>query len=231
LGDRAGRGAEGDGHGLLGLYIKTEEGLEGFDGLFRYLVAMAAGLAFGVGAQVVGVDGQQIALEVAAGPSQHAQGGLEGLGALDGQRGEQVVDGLVGGHERQAVGQFEALLAERGSGAHAGQAQGRFVEDLQGQARLDPGAGAVQPGAKHIERPQSQVLGHEQPDADHRPRDLVGQQLAHAALQVSRGGRLPARASAGALGRHFERLTGRPKRVEFFFGGRRRQWCDRPSGC
>jgi hypothetical protein len=54
------------------------------------------------------------------------------LGLLDGVSVEQVVDGLIGGDEGQAISQFEALLTQSAAPAEARHAQGRLVDQLQG---------------------------------------------------------------------------------------------------
>ena len=97
LGNGLGRRADGEGQRLAGVGVEAEERLDGFDGVFVLMVTVPPGLAFGIAAHVVGVDGQQVSGIVSAGPAQAAQGELQGLGLLDGVGFEQLMNGLVAG--------------------------------------------------------------------------------------------------------------------------------------
>lgn len=59
-----------------------------------------------------GVQDQNVALEVAAGAADLAEGDLEGLGVCDDSSNQHLVNGAIRRHERQSVGQFEPLLTE-----------------------------------------------------------------------------------------------------------------------
>lgn len=103
--------------------------------------------------------------------------------------------------------------------AHAGGTQGGFMHQLQGQARLDLGAGLTTPAAQQVPGAQAQMLGQQQPQPDQIAGDLVGQQLTDAAFQAGGIAGFTARAFLGALGVDGE-LTLGPALVEFFFEGR-----------
>jgi hypothetical protein len=51
---------------------------------------------------------------------------------------QQLVDGLVGGQERQALQQAEARLGQGPRGTQSGDAQGGFVNQLHRETRLNP---------------------------------------------------------------------------------------------
>ena len=85
----------------------------------------------------MGVHGQQPAPEMARGPAQLAQGHLEAQALGDGPGSEQVVDGTIGGQERQPVDHLEDPLVQGAAVPQPGAAQGGLVDQLQGQPRLD----------------------------------------------------------------------------------------------
>lgn len=72
-----------------------------------------------------------------AGATQLSQGDLKRLGLLDRMGIEQVVNNLVRGQKRQAIGEFESPLAEGPPLTDPGHAQGGLVDQLQRQARFD----------------------------------------------------------------------------------------------
>ncbi len=78
--------------------------------------------------QSVRVDGEQPATEVSSGTTQAAQGECEGLGLLDRMSREQIVNGLIGSYERQAIEEFESLLSEATGGPQVQDAEGCFVD-------------------------------------------------------------------------------------------------------
>ena len=76
------------------------------------LVFVASHLTLAVAGESVRIDDEQFSAEVATGAAQLAQGPLEVL-CFGGAVGlAQVVNGGVGGDERQAVGEFKAFLTE-----------------------------------------------------------------------------------------------------------------------
>ena len=125
----------------------------------------------------------------------------------------------VGGQEGQAIGQLEAALVQAAAGAHAGNAESRLVDQLQGKAGFDPLGGPARPAAEQVPGPQAEQLGGEQPQPDEIIADLVGQELTDSAFQA-----------AGIAGDHGDAGLGRPSRqrlrlarlipIEFFFEGR-----------
>jgi len=215
LGDGAWGGGEGEGDRLMGFGIQTEEDLGGFDRVGRLEGNVAAHLAFAPRAYAVRINGQKAALKMAARAADFSQSHLKGLGLGDGVGDEQVVDGLVGGHKRQAVGQFETLLAERVAAPDAGRAQGGLVNQLEGQAGGRRRAGASGPALKQVPRAQTQMFGYQKPEADSRAGDFVGQELANAAFDTAVIARFDADGPFGAL--RFDRGRLGPESVEFFF--------------
>ena len=162
------------------------------------------------------INGQQLALEVMAGPADLSQGDLQGLGFGDGVRVEQFVNGGVAGHKGQAVGDLEPFLAERAPLTQALMAQGGFVHQLQRQAREDRRAGLAGPAAEQVPHTQAQVLGDQEPGTHLVASDFLGQQLAHAPFQADRIGRFVARFLPGALGGQEQRLVIGAGGVKFF---------------
>ena len=101
--------------------------------------------------------------------------------------------------------------------AYAGDAQSGLVDPLQGQAWLDGRPALACPGADQVPGAQTQMLGRQQPQADHGAADLVGQQLTHAPFDAGRVGRLGPLLPLRALGLDDGALG--PKPIEFFFAG------------
>jgi hypothetical protein len=93
----------------------------------------------------VRVHGQDAALEVLAGPAQLAQSDWPWLRLLNGMGLEQIMDGLVGGNKGPTVGQLEPFLRERAAMPKGTEAQGRFLDQMQGQARFDSLGGLARP--------------------------------------------------------------------------------------
>ncbi len=217
LGDGAWGGGGGEGNGLMGYGIQTEEDLGGFDRVGCLEGNVAGHLSFAPRADAVRINGQKAAVKVAACAAEFSQSDLKGLGLGDGMGREQVVDGLVGGHKRQAVGQFETLLAECVAAPDAGRAQGGLVNQLEGQAGVHMGAGATGPALKQLPRAQAQMFRRQKKQTDQSARDPVGQQLTDAAFDTALIARFYADGAFGAL--CFDRGRLGPERVEFFFGG------------
>ena len=193
------RRADSKSQGLAGVGVETEKSLGHLDGLPLVFVLAPRHLAFGVRAHPVRIDGQELAGEVAAGAAQLAEGHFQRLRLFDGVGCKQGVDGLIRGDEGQAVGQLESLLSQAAPPAQTGHAQRGLAHQLQGQARLDALRAFSGPAAQQVPRAEAQMLGDEESQAGVRARDLVSQQLADAALEGGRVGRIAAAGRFRAL--------------------------------
>lgn len=71
---------------------------------------MPAHLAFGATFNPMRINAEQMALEMAAGAADFTQRHLQGLGLGHGVAPEHLMNGKIGGDERQSVGEFKALL-------------------------------------------------------------------------------------------------------------------------
>jgi hypothetical protein len=96
--------------------------------------------------------------------------------------------GLIGGDEGKTIEQFKALLTQATGLPDASHTQSGFMHQLQGQAGFHLSSGLAGPAAQQVPRSQSQVFGHQEPEADHVAGDFVGQQLPDAAFQAGRIG-------------------------------------------
>ena len=105
-------------------------------GRSRLVAAVEPHVPLAEAAHPMGIDGQQPAPEVARGAADLAQGHLEAQAVGDGAGPEQVVDGGVGGQERQAVGHLEDPLVQGAAVPQPGAAQRRLVDQLQRQPRF-----------------------------------------------------------------------------------------------
>ena len=148
--------------------------------------------------------------------AQFAQGDLELLGLLDGVTLQQMVDRQVGRDEGQAVGQLKTFLGKRAPLTVRAQAHGGFIDQVQGQARLDSVGRQAGPGAHEVPGAQAQVFRQQQPNADLVARDFVGQCLANLPLQAFGIGGHRALFFAGALGLDKLGRVGGIKGAEFF---------------
>ena len=185
---------------------------------------MATHLALGKALEPMRIDRQDLSGKVVSGSAQLAPGHLQRLSLRHGVGFEQIVDGLIGGDKGQAVGYFEAFLAERTVAAQAAGAQSGLVHQLQGQAWFDAVTRNSGPATEQIPTAQAEVLGDEQPDPDVVAGDLIGQQLTDLtfqALGVAGFGALFAPSALGEEGGR--RLMVRIQGVEFFFAGRNRR--------
>ncbi len=199
----------------MGVGIQTEEGLSDL-GWLAVAAATKTHLAFAPTADAMRVDGQQFSAEMAGGEAELPQGDLQPLAFGDRALVEQMVDGCVSGDEGETVDQFETLLAQRACLPNAGDAQRGFMDQLQGESRMDLLGWLLRPAAEQIPGAQAEVLGHEQPKSQEVGRDFVGQQLPHAALDASGITRLEPCAKQGALG--FDgRFSCRSVAMKFFF--------------
>jgi hypothetical protein len=75
------------------------------------------------------------------------------------------------------------------------------------------------------------VFGRQEPQADRRAADFIGQHLAHAALEAFGIGGLELLAKLAALGLDLCGKRGGAEDVEFFFAGRTGPRPVRRSGC
>ncbi len=110
--------------------IQQEKGLGHFGWLFLGTEAVPTHLALAVADHPVGVQRQEGPSEMSSRAAQFAQGNLQLLSLLDGMTGQEVVDGRVGGNERQAVGQFETFLGEGAPLAVGAQTHGGFINQV-----------------------------------------------------------------------------------------------------
>ena len=93
-------------------------------------------MALAEAAYAMRIDGENPSLKMARGAAQLAQGDLQALAVEDGSGREKVVDGHIGGEEREAVGQLKDVLVQAAAQAQAGDAECRLVDELQSQPRL-----------------------------------------------------------------------------------------------
>lgn len=223
-GEAASAAAVDHAKGLAAPGIQEKEGLGLLGG---QLVAAGAALnhvAFGVADQAVRVQDKELAGEVAAGAAQLAQGDLELEKLVDGVRLEQVVEGAVGRQPRQAISQLEALVAEGTIGAQGWATERRLMDHVQAHARGQERIGPFsQRGPQEVPGAQAQVLGQQEPNAQQQPADLIGQELADAALDAQSVGGLGANGFCGALGGQGRRGVLGVQSIQFFFEGRSRR--------
>jgi hypothetical protein len=226
LADGAGGGGGGQAQGLVRVHIQGEEGLGHLVGglLLMMLGAVSTHLALAPGAHAVWVQGDALAAEMPAGTAEQPQGRLQGASVGHAVGIQELVDGGVAGDKRQAVGDLEAALAQAAAIAHPGDAQGRLVDQLEGQPRLNLRGGLARPSAEQVPSAQAEVFGHQEPEADQRAADLIGQELPHGPLEAGRIGPFDAPLAVGALGLDLGGGAGPgAERVEFFFAGRTRR--------
>jgi hypothetical protein len=146
------------------------------------------------------VDGQAAALEMTAGSAQQAQGDLEPAGLSHRATVQEVMNGRVGRDKGQSVGQLETALAQAAPLADAAHTESGFVDQLEGQARFDLRGGLAAPRAEQIPSAQAQMFRYQQPQADQRAADFIGQQLAHPPFQTFGIGGFWTAFEHGALG-------------------------------
>lgn len=110
--------------------VEAEEGLDGFDGALVLIVPVAAGLALGVAAHLVRVDGEHASRIMPARSSYLSERSRQVLRIRDRVRAEQFINGVVRGDKRQSVGQLEAFWAQATTLADAGSTQGGLIDQL-----------------------------------------------------------------------------------------------------
>ena len=133
------------------------------------------------------------------------------------------MDRGVSGHERQAIGQFKALLGQAAALAIGAQTHSGLIDQVQSQASFDPLGGCARPRAHEVPGSQAQVLWQQEPDADLIAGNFIGQELADPSLQALGISGCQALLLASALGLNELRRVGGIKGVEFFFAGRNRR--------
>lgn len=202
------------------LGVETEERLGDLIGFDSSVVSVTRHLALARARHAVGIDGKQLAAEVSPGATQAAEGELERFGLADGMSGEQVVNGLIGSYEGQAIDQIESPLSEATGGAQVANSQGRFVDELQGKPGRKIRRRRAGPFFQQIPRPEAQMLGYEQPETHEVAGYLICQQLAHAAFDAYGIGAFAAVFPPSPEGLQHDGRAKRMKLIEFFFGVR-----------
>lgn len=200
--------------------VEGEEGLGHFDRLGMVIVALPTHLSFAGAGQAMGIDRQEAPGKVAGGAADVPQGALETLGFEDRMVVQEFMDGPIAGREGQAVEHLEAALAEGPLAADAGDAEGGFVDKLQGESGLHVIPGDPAPTAQKVPGSQAKMLGNQQPQADQVSADLVGQKLANPALEAAGITRFGFDSRGGALGLQSGTIDLRAIAIEFFFAGR-----------
>ena len=168
----------------------------------------------------MGIEGEATAGEMAAGPPQPSPGGLHPLGLRHRVGVPPIMQGLIGGEKRQAVGQGQPGMGQAAGFPEPADAQGGLVHQLQQETGRDGVRRLPRPAGQQIPGAQAQVLGNQKPQTHARVGDPVGQELPHLPLQGERVGRGRAPIAAGAADFNAGRLRTKP--VEFFFAGRTR---------
>lgn len=177
-------------------------------------------LAFTVALNAMRINGENLTWVVSQGVAQLAEHDLNGLCFGYGMGIEQIMNRPITGDERQAVGYFKALLTEGALLAQAGDAQGGFMDQLQGQARFDFVRVLTGPSPQQVPGSQAQMLGDQQPDADKVAQDFVAEQLSDGPFDAARISRFGPAGFFGALGINQLWLGNGERNVEFFFEGR-----------
>jgi hypothetical protein len=112
LGNGPGRGPGREAHRLVRIGIEDKEGLSDFGGLGIVLLAMSAHLPFAVAAHAMGIDGEEFAAEMPGSASELSQRDLQLLRLIDAVSPQELMNGHIADHKRQAIEQFKALLAQ-----------------------------------------------------------------------------------------------------------------------
>lgn len=147
--------------------IEAKEGLQNLERFDGFAPAIQAHLPLGVATHAMGIDSQKLSAEVSSCPSQQPQFNLQRFGFGHGVGCQQIMDGLVAGDKRQTVESFKALLAQGACFPHTRDAQGRFVNQLQRQARFHPFGRLTRPTRYQIPRAQPQMFRRQQPQSHH----------------------------------------------------------------
>jgi len=97
---------------LLAVRVQAKEGLGHVAGSAVLVLLVPAHAAFAVTADAVGIDDKQTAEDLPGSAAEFAQGDLQVFGLGDGVVIEQAMDGDIGSHERETIGQFETALPQ-----------------------------------------------------------------------------------------------------------------------
>ncbi len=127
------------------------------------------------------------------------------------------MDSDVGGHKRQAVGHFKALLREGALIPLAVDSQSRFVDQLQSQAGGQLGLRTSAETAQKIPQAQTKVFGYKQPKTDQIARDLIAKQLSDPTLQLLLCTAFFTHQPLGAMRFDLNGSAARTASMEFFF--------------
>jgi hypothetical protein len=204
----------------MGFGVEAEKGRRDLVGTDSGIVPVARHLPLARTGQAMRVDGQQATLKVATGPPEAAEGELKFFGLLDGMGHEQIVNALIGNNKREAVEEFEAFLTERTSGSHVHDSESRFVNQLQSHAGGQIRGRRSSPVCQQIPGSQPQVFGRQQPEPNQITRDLIGQQLANAALDAESIELFAPVFSESSMGLQFDDRALGMELIEFFFAAR-----------
>ena len=166
------------------------------------------------------INRQYPAFIVSAGLADSPHDHLDGLGFGDGVGVQEIVDGLVGGHERKTVCQFKPPVPKATRLANPCDAQGRLMQKLHRQSRFYILRRAPRPTAQHIPCAKTQMLRCQQPKPQVVAADPVSQLLPHAPLDGAGVRRFAPRIAFGAMGLDLKDLVISYIDVEFFFPGR-----------
>ena len=96
------------------------------------------------------------------------------------------------------------------------------MDQLHAQTRFDCGSGFAGPTTQQIPCSQAQMLGDQQPDADHVAHGFVAEQLPDGSFDTARISRFGATLCFGSLGINQLWFGVGKRNVEFFFEGRNR---------
>lgn len=130
-------------------------------------------MAFAVAFNAVRIESEDVALEVAEGRAEFAEGELEGLGFADGMSVKEVVNGGIGGDKVEAIGDFETVLTESAGVPFSGDAERCFVNELQSDAWLNVTGGGGGPATQQVPSTQAQVFRDKEPDAGQVTADFI----------------------------------------------------------
>ncbi len=122
-------------------------------------------VALAEAAYAMRIDGQDPALEIARSEAHLAQGQLQAFAVDHGSGREQLVDGRIGGKEWQAIGQLKDVLVQAAAQPQASDTEGRLVDELQSQSRLDSFGTLPGPAADQVPGTQAQQFRGQQPHA------------------------------------------------------------------
>jgi len=120
-------------------------------------------MATGVAARPMGVNQQEFSLILFGDPADLSQGHLESLCLRYRVGIEQGMHGRIRGQERKSVEDLEAAEGDASSLADSPGTQGRLVDQLQSQSRLDSRGRLLRPAAQQVPRAQPEVFRDQQP--------------------------------------------------------------------